>query len=304
MPSLRKPGMDHEYYEFSPIATRRRLRWPGGARLALCVIVDLEYFELKPPETAFTLDRQYLTPRVRPFPDITRASHREYGNRVGIFGIMKLLDRYGIRATAAMDATVAAQYPFLVKECQKRDWEIIGHGVTGNRLITSLMSEEEERNHIAAAVQAINDATGQKPLGWLGLEYSESARTPHLLAEQGIRYVCDWGNDEQPYPMNVKTGTMYSLPVTADLDDHTALGLRHTTIMDYAKRAKEAFDALYREGSHSGRMLVLHLHPWMIGQPFRLKYLDQILAHFSKRKKVWKGTGRDIIDWYSQNYAP
>ena len=304
MPSPRMPGMDHEYYEFSPIATRRRLRWPDGARLALCIIVDLEYFEIKPPETAFTLDRRYLTPRVRPFPDITRASHREYGNRVGIFGIMKLLDRYGMRATAAMDATIATQYPFLVKECQKRDWEVIGHGVTGNRMITSLMSEEEERNHIAASVQAIEGATGQKPLGWLGLEYGESTRTPHLLAEQGIRYVCDWGNDEQPYPMNVKTGAMYSLPVTTDLDDHTALGLRHTTVMDYAKRAKEAFDTLYREGAQSGRMLVLHLHPWMIGQPFRLKYLDQILAHFSRRRKVWKATGRDIIDWYSQNYKP
>ena len=303
MTSARIPGMDHDFYEFSPMSTRRPLRWPDGARLAFCVIVNLEYYELQPPDDVITLVRRYGPPRIRPFPDITRASHREYGNRVGIFGIMKLLDRYGIRATAAMDATIAENYPFLVNEVQKRNWDVIGHGVTANRIITSEMSEEQERDHIGRCVRAIKNATGEVPSGWFGVEYSESARTPHILAEHGIRYVCDWPNDEQPYAMRVKGGTLYSLPVTTELDDHTALGIRHVPITDYTQFATDTFDLLYREGAHSGRLLVYSIHPWMMGQPYRLKYLDRILAHVTRRKRVWKATGAEIVDWYAQHHG-
>ncbi len=303
MPGMRRPGMDHDYYDFSSIPSRPRLEWPEGARLAFCVIVNLEFYEIRPPEGAFTLSTRYGPARIRPFPDITTFSYREYGNRVGIFGIMKLLDKYGIRATAATDATIAEHYPFLIKECQKRNWEFIGHGVTANRLITSQMSEEQERDHIRSCVQAIEKATGAKPAGWFGVEYSESARTPNLLAEQGIRYVCDWPNDEQPYKMRVKTGTMYSLPVSIDLDDDKTLAVRHVPINDYVEMARETFDVLYREGAESGRMLVLNLHPYISGEPYRLKYLDQILAHICGHEGVWKATGAEIVDWYAQKYS-
>ncbi len=303
MPGLRMPGMDHDYYDFSSLPSRSRLEWPDGARVALCVIVNLEYYELDPPEDAFTLRLRYGPARLRPSPDFSTFSYREYGNRVGIFGIIKLLDKYGIRGTAAMDATVADHYPFIVKECQKRRWEFIAHGITARRLITSHMSEEQERDHIQTSVQAVERATGQKPAGWLGVEYSESVRTPNLLAAAGIWYVCDWPNDEQPYKMRVETGTMYSLPVTFDLDDDKALGLRNMSIMDYADIVKETFDALYLEGEHNGRLLVLNLHPYVMGQPYRLKYLDQILAHICGHRRVWKATGAEIIDWYAQQYG-
>jgi allantoinase len=303
MTAARQPGMDHSLYEFSSIVTRKPLRWPDGARVAFCVIVNLEHYELQAPEDAFTLNRRYGPARMRPFPDITRASYREYGNRVGIFGIMKLLDRYGIKATAAMDAVIAESNPFLVNEVTKRDWDVIGHGVTANRLITSQMSEEQEREHIARCVRAIEKATGRKPSGWLGVEYSESTRTPHLLAEHGVRYVCDWTVDEQPYAMNVEGGTLYSLPVTTELDDHTVLGIRNVPITDYTRIAADTFDVLYREGARNGRLLVYSIHPWIMGQPYRLKYLDRILAHVTRRKRVWKATGAEIIDWYAGQHA-
>ena len=300
MPELRLPGMDHDYYDFSSITSRPRLEWPDGASVAFCVIVNLEHYELIPPEDAYTLKVRYGPPRIRPAPDISCFSYREYGNRVGVFGIMKLLDKYGIRATAALDATIADSNPFLVKECQKREWEFMAHGITARRLITSLMTEEQERDHIRTSVQAVERATGEKPAGWFGIEYSESARTPNLLAEQGIRYTCDWPNDEQPYAMRVKGGNMYSLPVTVELDDDKALGLRAMPIMDYAEIAKDTFDVLHREGAQNGRLLVLNLHPYVMGQPYRLKYLDQILAHICGRDGVWKATGSEIVDWYSK----
>ena len=299
MTAARQPGMDHDFYPFSSMAAREPLVWPEGARVAFCVIVNLEHYELQPPEDAFTLNRRYGPARMRPFPDITRASHREYGNRVGIFGIMKLLDRYGMRATAAMDAVIAETNPFLVNEVMKRDWDVIGHGVSANRLITSEMSEEQERAHIARCIGAIERATGRGPSGWLGVEYSESRRTPHLLAEHGIRYVCDWTVDEQPYRMNVDGGALYSLPVTTELDDHTVLGIRNMPITEYAQAATDTFDVLHREGAQNGRTLVYSIHPWIMGQPYRLKYLDRILAHVAGREQVWKATGAEIIDWYA-----
>ena len=299
MTAARQPGMDHDFYRFSPIAAREPLRWPEGARVAFCVIVNLEHYELEPPEDAFTLARRYGPARLRPFPDITRASHREYGNRMGIFGIMKLLDDYGIRATAAVDAMLAESNPFLVNEVMKREWDVIGHGVSANRLITSHMSEEQEREHIGRCVSAIEKAAGRRPSGWLGVEYSESTRTPHLLAEHGIRYVCDWTVDEQPHAMSVRGGVLYSLPVTTELDDHTALGVRNVPITEYARMAEDTFDVLYEDGAENGRTLVYSIHPWIMGQPYRLKYLERILAHVSGREHVWKATGAEIVDWFA-----
>ncbi|UPJ79294.1 polysaccharide deacetylase family protein [Bradyrhizobium sp. 183] len=265
------------------------------------MLVNLEYWELKSPEGSVTLPRRYGPARVRPFPDFTTQSHREYGNRVGIFGMAKLLDKYGVRATVPMDATVARFYPYLVKECLKRNWEIIGHGLTANRLITSQMTEAEERNFIATCVAALKRATGRAPQGWYGVEYSESARTPRLLAEAGVQYVCDWANDEQPYPMTANGLQIYSLPVMVDLDDHTTLGMRNVPITDYVDMVRETLETLDADGAQNGRLFVLNLHPWMMGQPYRLKYLDRILENVTANRHVWNATGSEVVAWCKQH---
>src|SRR5206468_11812128 len=104
-----------------------------------------------------------------------------------------------LKSTIGMDVGTAGNYPFVVRHCLGRGDEIIGHGVAVNRMITSRMSEQEEREYIQTSVQALTRATGKVPVGWLGPELGESTRTPRVLAEFGIRYVCDWVNDEQPY---------------------------------------------------------------------------------------------------------
>ena len=123
----------------------------------------------------------------------------EYGNRVGVFRVLDTLQRHGFKPTIAMDRLTAEHYPFLVRHCVARGFEFIAHGVSVNRMITSRMPEQEEREYIRTSVDALTRATGKAPSGWLGPEYGESANTPGLLAEAGIRYVCDWVNDEQPY---------------------------------------------------------------------------------------------------------
>jgi peptidoglycan/xylan/chitin deacetylase (PgdA/CDA1 family) len=295
-PEFRR-GMDHDHYEWSPLnASRPKMAWPGNARVALCVIVSLGYAEWKRP------DDSYQVPNLAggygwggPFPDVTAWSHREYGHRVGVFRVLNVLEKHGIPPTIALDAMTAQHYPFLVHHCLERKGEIIAHGISVNRMITSRMSEAEEREYIRTSIDTVASATGKVPTGWLGPESGESARTPQLLAEAGIRYVCDWANDEQPYRMNVPRGELTALPVSLPLDDVNALWDRRMDADRYGRMIGETFDALYSDGADNPRLLVLTLHPFLIGQPFRIGILDAALEHIVKHESVWRATGSGIV---------
>ncbi len=298
-----RAGMDHDHYDWSPLnATRAKLEWPKKARVALCVIVVLEHAEWKTPPASFQVANLAGGYGWGPFPDVTAWSHREYGNRVGVFRVLDVLEMHGITPTVAIDAITAEHYPFLVRHCVSRGCEIIAHGISVNRMITSRMSEEEERGYIRTSIEAVTRATGKAPAGWLGPESGESARTPQLLAESGIRYVCDWANDEQPYRMNVPAGELHALPVSFPLDDINALSERRIDIDQYEQMIVETFEPLHREGADNGRLLALSLHPFLIGQPFRIGSLDAALGHIVKHDRVWAATGSEIIEW-SRNFA-
>ena len=300
-PAQRRLGMDHEHYEWSALTTRGVLKWPESARVALCAIVNLGHMEWSPPDDSFTSASTGPLARRGLLPDYSGRTHREYGHRVGIFRVLDVLERHHIRPTVAIDAMTAENYPYLVDHCQKRGCEIIAHGVAVSQMITGTMSEREERDYIKTAVDAVTKATGSAPAGWLGPEYGESDRTPQLLAGAGIRYVCDWPNDEQPYRMTTSEGEMYSLPIMLELDDAHALAERHVEVQRYAEMLKEGFDTMYRDAARSGRVLVLNLHPWLIGQAFRIGYLDDALGYMMARQGVWAASGSEIIDWYRRN---
>jgi allantoinase len=299
MPANRQPRtMDNPYYDWTPISTRAPLRWPGGARVALCVIVSFEHLEWLPPSGAFVAPSSR---RRRPYPavtDIHETSYHDYGNRVGGFRVMRVLDRLGLKATVAMDAGVAAGCPTLVQECRSRGWEFIGHGLALSQMITERMPEAQEREHIERSLSAVRQASGRAPAGWIGMDYGESTRTVRLLAELGVRYVCDWPNDEQPYRMKVPRGQMVSLPVAVELDDVITHTQRFIPIQRWATMIMDAFDRLYADGAPTGRLLVLNVHPTRIGQPFRIKYLEAALSHIMRRQGVWAATGSEIVDWY------
>ena len=301
MPAQRRYGMDHEHYDWSPMVTRPAVRWPNDARVALCVIVNLEHMEWSPPEGSYSRANLAGGFGDRPFPDYTRKSHREYGHRVGIFRVLDALEANEIRPTIAVDLLTAENYPYLVRHCMSRGCEIIAHGVSVSRMITSEMSEQEEREYIRQSVEGLKRATGVAPLGWLGPEYGESARTPQLLAEAGIRFVCDWTNDEQPYPMKTPEGQIYAFSISLELDDVGALWERHIDIERYSELLKESFDVLCQDGQTSGRLMVLNLHPWLIGQPFRIGYLEEALEHMMGQEDVWAASGSEILNWYQSN---
>lgn len=292
--------MDHGHYTWSPIVGRERLTWPNGARIAVAFVVSLGHFEADPPPGAFDPPTHRSPLRIMPPPDYPTVTHREYGHRVGIFRLFELFDAHAIRATAAVDALTAQGYPRLVTECRRRRWEVIAHGVSQRRAITAAMSEADERAYIRLALDAVASVANAMPSGWLSPEQSESTRTPGLLSEAGVDYLCDWANDDQPYLIGRTDRPLVSLPLMQELSDVNLHWNRRVKIAQWAALVCEAFDTLYREASDSGRLFMLPLHPWCIGQPFRVRYLQQVLAHIRKHDEVWATTGAEIAAWYSQ----
>ena len=290
--------MDQEWYNFSAFPSRAPLQWPGGARVALWIVPSIELMELVPPAGAFSSMASTLEA-----PNVRNWSHRDYGNRVGIWRVMEVLDKYGLRATAAVNAIVCERYPDIVEESLERGWEIMAHGEVASRMITERMPVEEERELISRSRDVIAAATGAPPAGWLSPQLSESTRTPGLLAEAGFTYTADWANDDQPFRMNVATGELIAVPYSIEVNDEAVIFNHNRTAWEFEQIGKDHFDAIYADAAATGTGLVIciALHPYCIGQPFRIKYLDQMLAHIMSHASVWPATGSEIARHFAED---
>jgi peptidoglycan/xylan/chitin deacetylase (PgdA/CDA1 family) len=258
-------------------------------------VLSLEYYELQPPENAVK-DSRFVGEFGNYSPDYRTWTQREYGNRTGIFRVLDVLDRYQIRAGVAVSAMAAERYPFLIEQFKKRRYEFIGHGTSGSRMISSKMSEAEEKAEIADSIAAIEKAAGVTPKGWLGQEYGESQRTPQLLADAGFDYVLDWPNDDQPYPM--KVGRKFvSMPNQPEWDDVQQLWLRRISTTRYPDMVGDAFELLHHEG---GQVFNLSIHPWLMGMAHRIKYLDEALRRIERFGNIWQATPGEIAQHYMQ----
>ena len=297
---MKSKGREQGYVRWSSIVERPQLTWPDGHGVALVVVVNLEHYDWEEQAGSFSLAEIPGRRGNPPKPDYQVTTWREYGHRVGIFRVMEVLDELGIKPCVAMDAITAAHYPYLVEECSRRKWEFVGHGIAMTRMITSLMSESQERDYITESLTVLREKTGCSVLGWLGPEYGESHRTPRLLMDQGIQYLFDWVNDEQPYQLFDNDRYLVSLPVYLDLDDLHALWYKRLAIGQYVEMIKAAFKVLDRDGKQNGRLLVLNLHPWYIGQPHRIAYLKDALSYIVETRSVWTPVATELVSHYER----
>ncbi len=288
----RRLGMDHDLYEWSMLPRRAPLAWPGGARVALWVVVPLEWFPLDMGATPFRLPGGME----RAYPDYWNYTHRDYGSRVGVFRIMSVLDRLGIRATAPVSAAICERYPAVIEAGKARGWEFAAHGLHMGQIHHAGLARDDEARIVSESIATVRRATGQPVTGWLSPGGSESPHTLDLVAEQGIEYVCDWVNDDLPYPLGTARGRLHSLPYAHELSDTTIIWQFHHSAEEFGQQVRDQFDLLYREAAGGGgRIVSLTVHPWIVGQPHRIKALHEALEHVMRHAAVWPATGAQIL---------
>jgi peptidoglycan/xylan/chitin deacetylase (PgdA/CDA1 family) len=286
----------HDRFDYSPIIDRPPLRWPNGARVAVWVIPNIEHFLFDRPSTSITAVTTSLV------PDVLNYSWRDYGVRVGIWRMMEVMEKNGVKGTVALNSDVCRHYPRIIEEGNKLGWDWMGHG-TNNSTLINRQTEDEEKELIKTVVDTIKKSTGKQPRGWLSPALSESHRTLDVLAANGIQYVGNWVNDEQPYPMRVKSGSMLSMPYSIELNDIPVFLDAGQSPETFGQMICDQFDVLYEDGAKSGRVMSICLHPFLIGHPNRSKYFDLALKHITSRQEVWVTQGGEIADYYNKNYV-
>ena len=274
---MQDPG-PFPFFPYQAIVDRPTVAWPGGARVAVWVIPNVEHFHIEIGSQA---------------PDIRNHSRRDYGNRVGVWRIMEVLQKHGLRGTVALNGEVVRFYPRIMEEMTKLKWELMGHGLTNSVLLSGLTKDKEAE--VIAQARAAIEQWGQKMRGWLGPGLSETWDTLDLLREHGVEYVCDWVNDDLPYRMN---NGLYSIPYSIELNDMPLFNMPSIGIDEFYRRICETFDVLYEEGARNGRVMAIALHPFLIGAPHRIRTLDRALAYMAGHKAVWFATGSEIIEAY------
>jgi len=272
-----KTGDYHGLFPFSAIVDRPPLKWPNDAHVAVWVVPNIEHYDMD-------VDGRRL--------DVRNLSHRDYGNRVGIWRLMEALTEYRIRGTVALNSSVCRLYPRIVERSLELGWELMGHGLTNSESHHAL-DVADETAMISATVAEIRAFQGKPPRGWLGPGLTENVGTLDLLKKAGLEYACDWVNDDQPYRMN---NGLYSIPYTIELNDRPLFREPWTTAWDYERMIKASFDVLYREGASIPRVMCIALHPFITGQPNKIDALRSALAYITSSEKVWLATGSEIID--------
>jgi allantoinase len=285
--------MDHKRFDNSPIIKRPKLKWPNDAKLAVWIAPNIEYHKFLGPGVGIN--------QVPFFPDVLNFGWRDYGLRVGIWRFMEMMDKYGLRATVALNAMVCEAHPEIIEEGCRRNWEWMGHGLTNSQVLAGL-PEAEERAVIRETVEIITKATGKAPRGWLGPGLAETVNTPDILAENGIEYLCDFNNDDQPYPIHVKSGRLIEVPYSIEINDIPFFVGKGMTGDDFRQAIQDQFDVLYAEGAKTGKVMAIALHPFLTSVPHRHKYLDQALGYITKHKDIWLTTGGEIANWYYEHY--
>ena len=294
----RRYGMDHDRYDWSMLTDRKPISWPGGAKLAVWVNVNLQFFPLNQEGKPFKVPGGMTMP----YPDLRHFSLRDYGNRVGIYRLLDALDRFNITPTFAVNGRLAERYPRLLKTITARRNEIIAHGWHMDALHHGGLTESEESGLVAKTIGVLRDVTGQDIKGWLSPARNESPATPDIIAQQGIEYLCDWVNDDMPYPFKTKSGELTAMPLSNELEDYFILQSNLHSEDSYVEQIQDACDLLSQEAEEQGgRLLTLNVHPWVLGQPHRISRFERALEYVSQQSGIWSASASDIVtSWRSQ----
>jgi peptidoglycan/xylan/chitin deacetylase (PgdA/CDA1 family) len=278
---------------FSAIVDRPALKLPGGARIIVWTIVNLEVWDISRP-----MARQVLpAPMGQPLlPDVPNWSWHEYGMRVGVWRFFDLYQRLGVRPTLSVNARVCLDYERVAAQAREAGWEPMGHSFEQG----PIHKVEDQRGMIHKSMDTLEKFWGQRPIGWLGPGLTQTYDTPELLAEAGVKYIGDWVYDDEPTVIKTAKGPLVTLPYTVELNDIPMMIVQHHEGQYWLQKCVDAFDRLYAEGATRPRVMAIAIHPYISGQPFRIKYLEQVYDYVNKHPGVLHWNGAEIYDWYNK----
>jgi peptidoglycan/xylan/chitin deacetylase (PgdA/CDA1 family) len=289
--SRRDPGL----YDYLPYTNRPAIRWPGDARVAFWVAPNIEFYELEPPKNPAR------AAWARPTPDVLNYAYRDYGNRVGFWRLLEAMKRHGMRGSVSLNVATCEHHPEIIQACMAEDWEFYSHGTYNTRYLMG-MSVEQERAVIQDSIDTILKHTGQKLDGWLAPALTYTDNTLDLVAEMGLTYICDLFHDDQPGPVKVRQGRLTSVPYSLEMNDVIVYNINLVQPRRYADILKRQFDRLYAEGEKSGTVMCIPLHPYLVGQPYRMAAFEEALSYITGHDKVWLATGREIAKHFNDHY--
>lgn len=268
----RQYGQDHEFYPWKQGKDRPKLAWEGGTKLAINLIIPLEFFPLNPSGNPF----KHPGAMVTPYPDLRHFTVRDYGNRVGVFRILDCLETANVKATFAVNGEVARRYPPLIDTLRKAGHEIVAHGLSTDHIHHEGLSVDDELRLIETTMECFQD----RPKGWMSPARNQSSHTLALLSQAGVEYCLDWEMNQAPQMATTKNGDMTLIPNNYELSDFTLLHMRRQSEESWVKQISDAVDFLLTEHDRfGGQTLGLTLTPYITGQPFRIWALKALLAH-------------------------
>jgi allantoinase len=276
---------------YSAIVDRPPLKLPGTARVVLWTIVNFEVWDIARP-----MARQVLpapTGQVL-LPDVPNWSWHEYGMRVGAWRFFKLYEKLGIRPTLSINARVTEDYERVAAQARDAGWEFMGHAYDQG----PIHKQDDQRGMIFRSMDILEKFTGKRPKGWLGPGLTQTLETPENLAEAGVKYIGDWVWDDEPCDITTAKGPLVTLPYTVEHNDIPMMAVAHHESPYWVQRFKDSIDRLHAEGEERAKILAVAIHPYISGQPHRIKYLEQIYEYAASLGDVLFWNGEEILDWY------
>ena len=270
---------DHGRYPYLPITRRPDYAFPGGRRLAVYLGYNLEHF-------AFGEGLGAKLGPASPEPDVLNYSWRDYGNRVGAWRCLELFDALKLPAAVIANTAIYDHCPELMAAHRARSDEVVGHGRTNSERQGTL-PEAEERALIAECTARIAKEEGRAPRGWLSPWISESATTPELLREAGYAYTLNWCHDDQPLPFATRAGQLWSIPYPQEANDIPMVVARLMGAVEFADLLVGNYDEMIEQSRAQPLVMGIALHPYIVGQPYRLRELRRALKHIVEDGRAW-----------------
>jgi allantoinase len=270
----------HGRYDYWPIRGRPSYQWPQGRGLAVYIAINLEHFSFGDGLGA------ELAPG-GPHPDVLNFAWRDYGNRVGAWRLIELLDALNMPASILINSDIYEGAPGLAEAFRARGDEFVGHGRTNSERQGAL-DEAAEAALISEATAVIARHEGAPPKGWLGPWISQSHATPDLLVEAGYEYLLDWCMDDQPIFMRTRAGPILAVPYPQEINDIPMIIGRKIEGPAFAQMIIDHFDEMLEQSADGPLTMGVALHPYIVAQPHRLRHLRRALTHIAEhRDRIW-----------------